>query len=124
MVEGSIAVSAGPGFEPLIDTRSVTSHESGTVLFNGRRLPAIIIRVRMEAVNRAEGKHGAACLFFAGVLDREFKVWRGMVSGDVDHNGSLGWSQGNGLITPEDWKKAVGYERSADSETIDTSACR
>jgi hypothetical protein len=68
------------GSEPVFDTFKTTASESGTAMHEGRKLPAAVVVVEMDLVNRSEGKYGRLCFVHAAIYDKEFGMWRGIRS--------------------------------------------
>jgi hypothetical protein len=66
---------------------SVVSVENGRMLFNGRSLPAEVLKVSFVSSNRAEGKRRNLCIHAAAGYDDEFKMWRQIVAKKCDGDG-------------------------------------
>ena len=50
--------------------------EWGTAKFNGRTLPAAIIRANITITDRLAGERRPTCTVLAAINDQEFKMWR------------------------------------------------
>lgn len=50
--------------------------ENGSAVWQGRTLPAVLLTVEIDTVNRFAGKYGKICVKLAGIRDEEFQYIR------------------------------------------------
>ncbi|MEX0297613.1 MAG: hypothetical protein AB3N28_00985 [Kordiimonas sp.] len=79
---GSIFGSVGGEIEAL----NSTTVESGTINFNGRRLPAGFVQTTARIVNRSAGKRFSVCVRMGGAIDKSFQVIRTIAFFSCDSN--------------------------------------
>lgn len=87
----------------------VVQHESGQALFNKRRLPAGIVKVRFHTIDRLKGEYGDACLIYMTVDDAEFEMERRYSSVFCE-------SAGYGSL--QKWREDSGFIRDPGSPVV------
>jgi hypothetical protein len=86
---------------------TLVAMEVGQATWNGKRLPAAIVRVTVPFVNRAAGERRAVCLVQAALHDEEFKMWRQMQTWGCQESGLADgvkqWRTTNGFASTQVW---------------------
>jgi hypothetical protein len=103
----TIAKQQLDGFEVETPAPTLVAMEVGTASWNGKRLPAAIVRVTVPFMNRSAGQRRDVCLVQAALHDEEFKMWRGMQTFGCQESGlsqSLGgWRSTDSFVATQVW---------------------
>lgn len=107
-----VAAQALQGFEPESFAATLVATEVGTGTWDGREIPAAIVRATVPFVNKAEGKRRTGCVVFTALHDTEFSMWREMLSFDCDDTGLAAgvaqWRQSNKFTAKLVWPGPSG----------------
>lgn len=81
LLTGALTDAAGEGVsssgpQGAFKTAYISSIRNGIATWEGRSLPASIVTVEIQTVNRAAGKYGRICFAFAALKDVEFNYLR------------------------------------------------
>lgn len=86
---------------------TLVAMEVGQATWNGKRLPAAIVRVTVPFVNRGAGERRAVCLVQAALHDEEFGMWRQMQTFGCQEAGLVEglkqWRTTNGFASTQVW---------------------
>src|ERR1700748_1253540 len=91
LVTGALADAAGSDTSPegilgAYKDAKIVSVENGMGTWQGRELPAALVRVQVNTVDRADGKYGKFCIEFAALKDKEFDYLRSPIYGYCDYH--------------------------------------
>ena len=78
LITGLDMDESGRGYNSEFESVDVETVTAGTINFNGKRLPAAIIKTNITYVNRAAGTRKTLCYFFYQADDDEFQMHRSL----------------------------------------------
>jgi len=104
ILTGALAGEVGNDFTPAalraaVKNVQLAKVENGQAIWKGRDLPAAIVTVTIDTVNRSAGTYGEVCIRHAAINDDEFNMYRNDIYTYCEEGGPK----------LAEWKKLVGY---------------